>query len=49
MVFMFVSVFVIMVFLNLYVVFRFLIDGICVVPLTPAKITSRGAIFHPSI
>jgi hypothetical protein len=46
---MFIRVSLILDFLKLYVVLRIWIEGLCMVPLAPAKMTRRGATFQPSI
>jgi hypothetical protein len=43
----FIRVSLIMDFLYLYVVWSCVMDGMCVVPLTPAVVTMRGATFQP--
>jgi hypothetical protein len=46
---MFIRVFFITDFLNLYVVWRVWIEGLCVVSRTPVDITSSGVTFHPNL
>jgi hypothetical protein len=46
---MFISVSLIIDFIYLYVVWSCVIDRMCVVPLTSAIITMRGATFQPNV
>jgi hypothetical protein len=46
---MFIKVSFITASLYLYVVWRFLIDGMCVILLTAAVITMKGATFHSNV
>jgi hypothetical protein len=46
MVLMFIKVFLIVVFLNLYVVLRVWIDELCIVPLAPAVVQQSNLMFE---